>query len=264
MSGLWLDVAGLAIAWLGAGAALGLAAGLLGTGGGLLAVPLLMNALEAGGAGVAPHAALAGAAASVAALSLRAWLARGGTIAPAPAGAAAAGGLLAGGAAAFAPPATLTAVLGLAVAVGTGVAAAARLGRDAPPPLASPYALPAFSGLIGALSGGAGLGGGAFGPTLLRRVGTPDPDDLAPLLGALGGGAGALALAALGPHAPAVLVSVGALDPLGAALAAAAAAAAAPYGARLAAQGPATALRWGTLFAAGVSGVVLLRAGLIG
>lgn len=268
----WLDIAMLAAALAAAGALTGLAAGLRGTGGGVVLVPVLFYVLHSvgqAGAGlfqVALGTAL-GALGVMSARALRAQAARGAVDwallrrwGPFAAIGAAIGGTLM----ARAAPGTAMAAYGLAALVaGLGPAFLDARTRLAARMYGGPRGA-ALAVALGAVSGGAGLGGGAFGAPLLRLCGVPDARATAAGLGVAIAVPAALAFAAMPPAGAVPPFSLGAVNLPGVAAIALTAGFCAPYGTRIAQAVPTRLVTFGFGFFLAVTGLSMLRAGLSG
>jgi len=194
----WLEVFALLAAFAAAGGFLGVICGAMGVGGGAFAAMIVLQFLEAAGfdGPGALRVAVGSALATLAVMSAQAALAQGidwrrlrgwGPW-------AALGAVLGGYAAAQAPEAGLRAGLGLAV-LAAGLRLAFDDGRAMREPRMAVKA--ALAVALGAASGGAALGGGAFAAPLLRRLGAEAraASGLAAGLGAMICAAAALAVA---------------------------------------------------------------------
>ena len=263
MSG-WLEVFAALAAFAAAGGFLGVVCGAMGVGGGAFAAMIALQFLEAAGFGGpgAPRVAVGTALAALAVMSARAALAhridwrelRGwGPW-------AALGAALGGYAAAQAPEAALRVGLGLAV-----LAAGLRLAFDDGRRLAEPgmAVKAALAAAVGAVSGGAALGGGSFAAPLLRRLGAEAraAAGLAAGLGAVICTVAALAMLTAAPQS-APPFTLGAVNLPGALAMALTAGASAPLGARVGQEAPARLIGIVAAFLLCVTGLTLLRGGV--
>lgn len=260
MSG-WLEVFALLAAFAAAGGFLGVICGAMSVGGGAFAVMIVLQFLEAAGFGgpSALQVATGSALATLAVMSARAALAHGidwralrgwGPW-------AALGAALGGYAAAHAPEGWLRAGIGFAV-LAAGLRLAFDDGRAVREPRMAVKA--ALAVALGAVSGGAALGGGAFAAPLLRRLGADAraASGLAAGLGALICTAAALAMLTAAPQV-APPFTLGAVNLPGALTAALTAGAAAPLGVRIGGEAPGRAVALVAAFLLCVTGLTLVR-----
>jgi uncharacterized membrane protein YfcA len=258
---LMLHLAG----FVAAGALMGFAAGLIRSGGGILAAPLVLYALEGTSEGLV-RAAVGTALAATLLLSLRAahYHATHGNLEARLvlpwALAAATGGALGGLGAAVLPEPVLLAVLAAALVV-AGLLLPLR-GAVRPLPGQGGWASLPLGVVLGALSAASGAGGGSFIGSAWRWLGLPQAAGHAAVCGVALALPGLVPLLLLVPSA--LPLSVGAVSLPGALLVAGAAALAAPHGVRLGTDGPQRLLAFALAFVMLSMGFALLRTAVTG
>jgi len=262
----------LGVALVAAGAFAGLAAGLLGTGGGAVVAPALFYCLQSVGQTGAGLFQIAlgtslGAVAAMSARALRAQAARGAIDwrllrrwgPPASLGALVGAGLCASAA----PGAAMAAYGVAALLAGLTPAFLDRRARLSARFRTGPASAALAAGL-GVVSGGGGLGGGALGAPLLRLGGVEEPRALAAGLGVAIAAPAALVFAVIPAAGVAPPFTLGAVNLAGVAAIALVAGICAPFGARIALHAPARIVTFGYCFLLVVTGLSMLRAGLSG
>lgn len=253
------------------GAFVGVVAGMMRTGGGILLPPALLHVLGGevpGTPGLVP-AVIGTALVANTLLSARAALhhARHGGLSrtvvlrwslPVAVGGAAGGVVVAAAA-----PVTLLGLLSAAL-VTAGLALVGAGAAERRPPLRRPPGAVALSGFaLGSVSAATGAGAGTFGGPLLRWLGEPNAAGHGAVFGTL---LGLCALAALVPASQAVgaALPLGPAEAAGALAVAVAAGLTAPIGARFAEDGPTRLIPFALAFVLVATGFSLLRAALLG
>jgi uncharacterized membrane protein YfcA len=272
MAAGWIEVATLGAALVAVGAFAGLAAGLLGTGGGALVAPALFYCLQSVGQTseglfqIALGTSL-GALAAMSARALRAQAARGAVdwgLLRRWGPAASLGALVGAGLCASAAPGAAMAAYGVAALLAGLTPAFVDRRTRLPARLRTGPAGAALAVGLGVVSGGGGLGGGALGAPLLRLWGGVDPRAMAAGFGVAIAAPAAVIFVIIPAGGVAPPFTLGAVNLVGVVAITLVAGICAPFGARMARHAPARIVTFGYGFFLVVTGLSMLRAALSG